>query len=112
MRERVLDAIYEKLDKNPDDDNLQKQIVLLAKSNICTIHSFCLDVIKNNFFEINLPANFRIASEEEIELLRQDVIEEVFEELYESEDDEFAKLVESYTGYRGDEPVKDIVFSI
>ena len=112
MRERVLDAIYKKLDENPDDDNLQKQIVLLSKSSICTIHSFCLDVIKNNFFEINLPANFRIASEEEIELLRQEVIEEVFEELYEAEDEEFAQLVESYTGYRGDEPVKDIVFSI
>ena len=112
MRERVLDAIYLKLDENPDDENLQKQTVLLAKSNICTIHSFCLDVIKNNFFEINLPANFRIASEEEIELLRQEVIEELFEELYESENNEFAKLVESYTGYRGDEPIKDIVFSI
>ena len=112
MRERVLDAIYKKLDEIPDDDNLQKQIVLLTKSNICTIHSFCLDVIKNNFFELNLPATFRIASEEEIELLRQEVIEEVFEELYETENQEFSKLIESYTGYRGDESVKDLVFSI
>ena len=39
MRERVLDAIYKKLDHSPEDDNLQKQIVLLSKSNICTIHS-------------------------------------------------------------------------
>lgn len=112
MRERVLDAIYKKLDENPDDENLQKQIVLLGKSNICTIHSFCLDVIKNNFFEINLPANFRIASSEEIELLKQEVLEEVFEELYESENEDFAQLIESYTGYRGDEPVKELVFSI
>lgn len=112
MRERVLDAIYKKLDDNPDDENLQKQIVLLGKSNICTIHSFCLDVIKNNFFEVDLPANFRIASEEEIALLQQEALEEVFEELYENENESFAKLIESYTGYRGDEPVKDIVFNI
>lgn len=112
MRERVLDAIYKKLDENPEDDNLQKQIILLGKSNICTIHSFCLDVIKNNFFEINLPANFRIASGEEIELLKQEVLEEVFEELYETEDEAFNKLIESYTGYRGDEPVKEIIFNI
>ncbi len=110
MRERVLDAIYRKLDENPEDERLQKQIILLGKSNICTIHSFCLDVIKNNFFEINLPANFRIASEEEIELLRQEVLEEVFEKLYETEDKMFAQLMESYTGYRGDEPVKEMVF--
>ena len=112
MRERVLDAIYKKLDENPDDENLQKQIILLGKSNICTIHSFCLDVIKNNFFEIDLPANFRIASEEEIALLKQEALEEVFEELYESEDEAFSKLIETYTGYRGDEPIKDIIFNI
>lgn len=112
MRERVLEAIYKKLDEEPDNENLQRQIVLLGKSNICTIHSFCLDVIKNNFFEINLSANFRIASEEEIELLKQEVLENVFEKLYEDEDEEFAKLVNTYTGYRGDEPLKEIVLKI
>lgn len=112
MRERVLEAIYKKLDEEPENENLQRQIVLLGKSNICTIHSFCLDVIKNNFFEINLSANFRIASEEEIELLKQEVLENVFEKLYEDEDEKFAKLVNTYTGYRGDEPLKEIVLKI
>ena len=112
MRERVLEAIYKKLDEEPEDENLQKQIVLLGKSNICTIHSFCLDVIKNNFFEIDLSANFRIGSEEEVELLKQDVLEDLFEELYENEDEEFLKLVDIYTGYRGDEPLKELIFNI
>ena len=112
MRERVLEAIYKKLDEEPENENLQKQIVLLGKSNICTIHSFCLDVIKNNFFEIDLSANFRIASEEENELLKQEVLEFVFEKLYDNEDARFAKLVDTYTGYRGDEPLKEIVLKI
>ena len=112
MRERVLEAIYKKLDEEPENENLQKQIILLGKSNICTIHSFCLDVIKNNFFEIDISANFRIGTEEEISLLKQEVLEEVFEKLYEDEDEEFAKLVNTYTGYRGDEPLKEIVLSI
>ncbi len=112
MRERVLEAIYSKLDEEPDNENLQKQIILLGKSNICTIHSFCLDVIKNNFFEIDLSANFRIAAEEEIELLKQEVVEDVFEKLYESEDDDFENLVNTYTEYRGDEALKEIVLNI
>ena len=112
MRERVLDAIYKKLDEDPDNEKLQRQIILLGKSNICTIHSFCLDVIKNNFFEIDLSANFRIGSEEEISLLKQDVLEDVFEDLYEVEDEDFAKLVDTYTGYRGDEPLKEIILNI
>ena len=112
LRERVLEAIYKNLDEEPENENLQKQIILLGKSNICTIHSFCLDVIKNNFFEIDLSANFRIASEEEIELLKQEVLENVFEKLYDDEDENFAKLVNTYTGYRGDEPLKEIVLKI
>ena len=112
MRERVLEAIYKKLDEEPENENLQKQIVLLGKSNICTIHSFCLDVIKNNFFEIDLSANFRIGTEEEIELLKQEVLEEVFEELYEQENEDFARLVNTYTEYRGDEALKEIILKI
>ena len=44
MRERVLSAIYENLDKNPENLNLQKQVNLISRANICTIHSFCLEV--------------------------------------------------------------------
>ena len=112
MRERVLDAIYKKLEETPEEEHLQRQIVLLGKANISTIHSFCLEVIKNNFFEIDLPANFRIASEEEIELLRQEVLEEVMDELYETEEEAFLQFIETYTGYRGDEPVQKMVFQV
>lgn len=112
MRERVLEAIYKKLDEEPENERLQKQLVLLGKSNICTIHSFCLEVIKNNFFEINLSANFRIGAEEEILLLKQEVLDDLFEKYYEEENEKFAKLIDTYTGYRGDEPLKEIVLKI
>ena len=112
MRERVLEAIYKKLEEDPENENLQKQLVLLGKSSISTIHSFCLDVIRNNFYEIDLSSNFRIGTEEETELLKQEALEDVFEELYESEDKDFAKLIDTYTGYRGDEPLKEIVLNI
>lgn len=112
MRERVLDSIYKKLDEEPENVNLQRQINLLGKANICTIHSFCLDVIKNNFFEIDISPNFRIASEEEIVLLKQETLDDLFEEKYESEDEKFLKLVDCYTNYRGDESLKNLVFKL
>ena len=72
MRERVLDAIYEKLDKDPNNENLSRQITLLNKASICTIDSFCLDIVRNNFYELeNLSPNFRIADTTEIDLLKQ-----------------------------------------
>ena len=86
MRERILNAIYKKIDESENEEeiqNLQKQVVLLNKASICTIDSFCLDVVRNNFFEIDISPNFRIADTAEIELLKQEVLEELFEEKYE-----------------------------
>ncbi len=112
MRERILDAIYKKIEEKPEDVRLQKQINLLNKASICTIHSFCLEVIRNYFYELDLSANFRIADSSEIELLKQDVIEELFEEKYYENDENFIKLINMYTTYRGDEPLKELILKI
>ena len=112
MRERVLEAIYKKLDEEPENENLSKQILLLGKANISTIHAFCLEVIRNNFFELDIGSNFRVASEEEIELIKQDVIEDLFDKHYEEKDEMFEKLVETYTPYRDDTPLKELILNI
>ncbi len=113
MRERVLDAIYRKLDEEPENENLQKQITLLNKASICTIDSFCLEVVRNYFYELeNISPNFRIADTSEIELLKQEVIDDIFEEKYEKEDEDFTKLINIYTSYRDDTPLKDLVLKI
>lgn len=112
MRERILDAIYKKLEENPEDNNLHRQITLLNKASICTIHSFCLDVIRNHFYEIDTSANFRIGDTAEIELLKSEVLEELFEEKYEKQDEGFLKLLETYTNYRGDEALAELVLNI
>ena len=113
MRERVLNAIYQKLEETPEDENLQRQITLLNKASICTIDSFCLEVVRNNFYELeNISPNFRIADTTEIELLKQETIEDIFEEKYETEDSDFTKLINVYTSYRDDTPLKDLVLKI
>ena len=49
MRERILEAIYKKIEEEPENTHLQKQVNLIGRASICTIDSFCLDVVKNNF---------------------------------------------------------------
>lgn len=112
MRERILDAIYDKLEKNPEEVRLQRQITLLNKASICTIHSFCLDVIRNNFYEADVSANFRIGDTAEVEMIKADVLEDLFEQKYMDNNQEFIKLLETYTDYRGDEKLQDLVLTI
>ena len=113
MRERILDAIYEKLEKNPENTHLERQVTLINKASICTIDSFCLEVVRNNFYELdNISPNFRIADTTEILLLEQEVLEEIFQEKYEKEDKDFIKLLTTYTSYRDDTPLKDLILKI
>jgi len=112
MRERILEKLYEEIENNPDDKNMQKQIILLNKANISTIHSFCLDVIRNCFYEIDISPNFRLADTEEIELLKQEVIEGIFDNLYEEENKDFLKLINIYSGYISDDELKGMILKI
>lgn len=113
MRERVLKAIDQKIEENPEDINLQRQVTLLNKASICTIDSFCLEVVRNYFYELeNVSPNFRIADTPEIELLKQEILEELFEKKYEEENEDFTKLLETYTSYRDDTPLKELILKI
>ena len=112
MRQRILEAIYSKIDENPENLDLQRQILLLNKANISTIHSFCLEVIKNYFYEIGISSNFRIGDTSEIELLKQESLEEIFEKLYEEKNEEFIELVNTYSGYRDDDSLKELILKI
>ena len=113
MKERILSAIYKKLEEEPENKNLQRQIILLNKASICTIDSFCLDVVKNNFFELeNISPNFRIADTSEIEIMKLEVLEELFEKKYETHNEQFLKLINTYTSYKDDTPLKEMIIKI
>lgn len=112
MRERILDAIYKKLENDPENLKLRKQIILLNKSHISTIHAFCLEVIRNYFYKLDISPNFRLANTPEIELLRMETLEEVFDELYEGKDKKFIDLVNTYCGYRDDDKLKEMILKI
>jgi ATP-dependent helicase/nuclease subunit A len=116
MRERIGDAIAKNLDKNPESKVLQRQLTLLNKASITTMHSFCLDIIRNNFHKIDLDPNFRIADSTEEVLLKSETIDELFEERYAEveayEKHTFLDLVEAYGGGRDDTKLKDIVLNL
>ena len=120
MRERIGEAISKELHKNPQSRLLQRQLTLLNKSSITTIHSFCLEVIRNNFHIVDLDPNFRIADQTEAVLLKQEALEELFEDRYVSiveekkdvEENSFLNLVEAYSNNKEDLALQAIVLSL
>lgn len=112
MRERIAMAITNELEKDPSSKNLQRQLTLLSRANITTMHSFCLDVIKNNFHVIELDPAFRILDETEGVLIKNEVLEELFEDKYEEGNQEFLNLVEAYSNSKDDEKLREIVLNL
>ena len=112
MRERIAAAISKALENNPNSKNLQRQLTLLSRANITTMHSFCLDVIKNYFYTIDLDPSFRIGDETEATLMKNEIIEELFEEYYEEDNEEFKELIEAYSGSKDDEKLKEMILSL
>ncbi|GIM29382.1 ATP-dependent helicase/nuclease subunit A [Clostridium polyendosporum] len=112
MRERIGDAIAKALEKIPNSKILQRQLTLLSRSNITTMHSFCLDVIKNNFHHIDLDPNFRIGDATECTLIKSEVVAELFEDRYDSEDNTFRNLVDAYGQGKDDLRLQQLVLDL
>lgn len=109
MKERIGDAIAQKIEEQPQNHILQRQLILLNKANITTIHSFCLNIIRNNFHLIDLDPGFRVGDTTEIDIIKKEAIEETLENFYEEKEKGFLNLVESYANGKGDYKIEEII---
>lgn len=85
MRNRVGIALEKALAENPTSMHLKKQLSLLQRASISTLHSFCLDVVRKYAYLIDMDPSFRIADDMEGDLIKQEVLEDLFEEWYGAE---------------------------
>lgn len=111
MRQRISDRLSELLADDPTNKRLQSQQLLLAKAKISTIHSLCSGLIRDNFQKLSIGADFRIADETEIIIIKNESIDEVISEFYIDEDPQFLDLVE-FTSVRNDDKLCELVLSV
>jgi ATP-dependent helicase/nuclease subunit A len=111
MKERIGEALSKLLEMNCNSKNIQKQLTLLNQSNIMTIHSFCLKVIKSNFHMMDLDPNFRVCDNTEAVLLKQDALQDILEEKYQEGESEFLNLVDSFKD-KNDIMLQNMVMSL
>lgn len=112
MRERIRDAIEKKLEEEPEDTHLQRQFTLVHNAQITTIDSFCLYVIRNYFYKIDLEPNFRVADEGELSLLRSDVLGKLLEAHYAAGEEAFLSFVAGYGSAKSDQAIQDMILKM
>ncbi len=77
--------------------HISKQLSLLNKAQISTIDSFCLNVVRKNFNFLDIDPNFRIADKSEIEIIKDEILENLFEELYEKNSPDFIEFIKFFS---------------
>ncbi len=102
MRDRISQSLTALLAQDPTNLNLQRQQLLLTRANISTIHGFCSELVRENFYKLNISPDFRISDDSEMALLRADAITRVLEDYYAREDNVFSDLVEAFSSDRDD----------
>ena len=112
MRERIGAALEEKIKDGVDIGRLERQMALLSNASISTLHSFCQTIIRRNFAAIDLDPKFRLAGEQEIRLLQQEVLEEIFERKYDEAEEGFLAFADAYGTERGDEALYAMVLRL
>jgi ATP-dependent helicase/nuclease subunit A len=110
MKHRIGQALEEAVNQQPNSEHLRKQLGLLNRASISTLHSFCLEVIQKFYYLIDIDPAFRIVENTEGTLLREEALDELFEEEYGKEgNDRFYQLVETFSNDRSDAELQDLV---
>lgn len=116
MRGRIGEALQQKLEQAPDDDNLQRQIGLLHNAQITTIDSFCQHIIRNYFHVINLDPMFQVGDETDLKIMKEAVLGEVLEQKYadarQKENQVFLDAMQMFATGRTDKEIESIVLKL
>ena len=109
MKERIGTELEERLEKDPGNLYLRKQIRKIRQADISTIHSFCNHLIRTHYNELAIDPSFRIGEEGELFLLRQQAVEQVLEEAYASGRESFLQFVEAYAPGKNDTVLEEMI---
>ena len=94
MRSRIEKRLHEEILKNPDDVALLRQKHLLPSADICTIDSFCIKLIRENFDVCGVEPDFKVSDGTSLIPVCKATMSAVLEPYLAAQDEAFLKLLE------------------
>ena len=96
MKDRIAARLSQMQDSDPQNPLFRRQQLLLSRASISTVHSFCKDLIQENFYRLGISPDFRILDDGEMRLLREEAVSETLEAFYATGGEAFAALVDAF----------------
>ena len=111
MREDITDALIAAAENSAPEEaeNYRRQLLLLPGAKICTIHSFCSALIRDNFEKLGLGTDFTLCEAGQQQIMFDECMNSFFESCYENEDAEFMLFAEAFCTSKNDTALFEIV---
>jgi ATP-dependent helicase/nuclease subunit A len=108
MRKRLRDGLEQ---VQTTSGRLAEQLALLETAHICTLHSFCFELVSQHFYELGLDPQLTVMSNEESHVLARRTLDGVLDAVYDSDqpaDLAIQRLIQA-TGGDWDKPIRDLI---
>ena len=118
LRERISSAIGRAIEKDPKNARLRRQLLLLPSAKICTIDSFCGDILRQNAVSVGISPSYRVCDDNERTLLMNEIIENLIEECYSDtegricEGKRFCELADDLVSVSSEGDIGEILLSV
>lgn len=115
MKDRIKESIAEKIQSVEDDELLryfQVQYTNTNQAQISTMHSFGINVLRKYFYKLGINPKFKLLTDTNLDILKWQSIGEVFDQYYNSNDEDFYRLLKIYSKKYTDDYLKNLLFKI
>src|SRR5205823_7229637 len=82
MRRRIRERLERAQEDDPANPRLAEQIALLETATICTLHSFCLQLIRQHFYDLELDPQLTVLTEPQARVLQEEALDRIFADAY------------------------------
>ncbi len=112
MKEKIEAAISKKIAENPSDKRLRRQQLMLPCANICTIDSFCINLVRENFHALGIAPDFGMLDESRLDILKAQAVNTVVGELYKNPTENFMRLTSLISDNRDDQKLVGAILKL
>lgn len=112
MRSRIEKRLDEECRNNPEDSGLLLQKHLLSSAKICTIDSFCIDFVRENFEKLGISPDFSISENNALKPINERVLGEILNEYFESGNETFKELLDVVGAEFDERNFSDLVLNL
>lgn len=108
MKKRLADKLAERRNQPHVIEQLEK----LDNAAICTLHSFCCDLLRNYFYAVDVDPSFAILDSTTVASLRNSALDETFKKYFKAKDVAFQKVYKIFATGRKDDNFKKTVLDL